>query len=277
MKRITLVLVGLAALLFFATTADFPTWGEVNSPASVHLSNRFIEMAYEETATPNLVSAVLGDYRAFDTMLETIVVFIAALACFLVMRMPREVCVSDNYYYRHKTTGLVINVPGTCNLPPAGSAFERMDTEWAPHDVVVTTTCRLVIPFIQIYGLYVLAHGHYSPGGGFQGGVIFAASYVLLAVSYDLRTLMQQMSERASHLLSLGGVLIYFGIGLIGLAAGANFLDYDGLAGVLGMELDSGHSLGILLIETGVTFTVTSALVIIFKLLSSRGAVTEGL
>jgi len=61
------------------------------------------------------------------------------------------------------------------------------------------------------------------------------------------------------------------------LLTGHHFLDYSGLAGLLGMTMSSGHSLGILLVETGVAFTVASALVSIFKLLSSKGTITEGL
>jgi multicomponent Na+:H+ antiporter subunit B len=46
------------------------------------------------------------------------------------------------------------------------------------HDLIVTTICRILIPFIQLFGLYVIAHGHHSPGGGFQGGVILGASII---------------------------------------------------------------------------------------------------
>jgi multisubunit Na+/H+ antiporter MnhB subunit len=52
------------------------------------------------------------------------------------------------------------------------------------HDsVIVQTMVRLLVPWIRIYALYVLFHGHYSPGGGFQAGVIMAASYVLLGLA----------------------------------------------------------------------------------------------
>ena len=51
------------------------------------------------------------------------------------------------------------------------------------HDsVVVTTVLRLLIPVAQLFALYVLAHGHESPGGGFQAGVILGATYILLAL-----------------------------------------------------------------------------------------------
>ncbi|WP_054648164.1 hydrogen gas-evolving membrane-bound hydrogenase subunit E [Salidesulfovibrio brasiliensis] len=252
MKKLTLAAVVIAGLLLAATTLDFPKWGDPQTPASMHVSARFIEKSLEEMATPNIVTAVLGNYRAFDTMLETIVVFTAGLACFFILRtrVTRE------------------------SLDPAPSI--KIPLDLAGEDLVVKTVARTFIPMIQLFGLYVLAHGHYSPGGGFQGGVIFAAAYILLAVSHDMRTALQHMSERATHLLSAAGVLLFAGIGVICMTNGVNFLDYGGLAGILGMPLATGHSFAILLIETGVGLTVTAALIMIFKLLSSHGAVQEG-
>jgi multicomponent Na+:H+ antiporter subunit B len=277
LKKAGLFAVLLAGALMIVSMYDFPSWGDFQSPASLHISKHFIEQSYEETKTPNIVSAILADYRGFDTMLETVVVFAAALACFLIIRMPRDLCRQDVYYFRHLSTGLVVRKAAICPLATNDGIFEVVDSAWPPQDVVITTTCRLIIPFIQLFGLYVLVHGHYSPGGGFQGGVIFAAGYILLAVSHDLRTLSSRFGERASHLLSAAGVLLYAGVGLLGLVMGANFLDYAGVAGILGMALASGHSLGILLVEVGVSMTVTAALVIIFKLLSSKGTIMEGL
>ncbi|EMG36542.1 multisubunit sodium/proton antiporter, MrpB subunit [Desulfocurvibacter africanus PCS] len=276
MKAISLIAVLLAGLALVYTTSDFPAWGDPESPASLHVSNLYIEQSYEKTHTPNVVTSVLADYRGFDTMFETIVVFTAAMACFFILRRSREECVLEHYYYRHIATGLVVRMPGACATPTQG-AFEQIDSDWTPQDIVVSTVCRLLIPFMQIFGLYVLAHGHYSPGGGFQAGVILAASYLLLALSHDLRFVIARFSERLMHILAAAGVTIYVGTGFIALTTGANFLDYGGLAGLLRMPLASGHSLGILLVETGVALTVCSALIMIFKLVSSQGTINEGL
>ena len=51
------------------------------------------------------------------------------------------------------------------------------------ENVIIKTICRLLIPFIQLYAIYVLMHGHYSPGGGFQGGVMMGASFILLVMA----------------------------------------------------------------------------------------------
>ncbi|MFV9645564.1 MAG: hydrogen gas-evolving membrane-bound hydrogenase subunit E [Desulfobacterales bacterium] len=79
------VVVVTGSLLMYATV-EMPDWGDPNSPASTHVSPRYIEKGDEETHTPNMVTAVLADYRSYDTMGETAVVFTAAVACILLLR-----------------------------------------------------------------------------------------------------------------------------------------------------------------------------------------------
>ena len=102
--------------------------------------------------------------------------------------------------------------------------------------MIIKNGCRLIIPFIQLFALYVVAHGHHSPGGGFQGGVIFGAAIILYALAYDLRTARNHLSVKTSALLSSTGVLIYAGTGALCILLGANFLDYGALAGLLGVD-----------------------------------------
>ncbi len=126
------------------------------------------------------------------------------------------------------------------------------------QSIVVTTVCRLVAPFAQIFGLYVIMHGHSSPGGGFQGGVILASSFMLLAVGEGIEEVRRRFSSVAVTVLSSAGVLIYAGIGVVCLLLGANYLDY----GIL--PVPEPRSLGMLGIEIGVGTTVTAAIVSIF-------------
>ena len=81
-------IVGLPILgmLLLYGAGDLPAFGDANSPASIHISPFYIENSLEQTATPNLVTAVLMDYRSFDTFIETIVIFTAGIACALILR-----------------------------------------------------------------------------------------------------------------------------------------------------------------------------------------------
>lgn len=147
-------------------------------------------------------------------------------------------------------------------------------------DVIVKTLSRLLIPFMQIYALYVIAHGHYSPGGGFQGGVILGASIILLVITYGLENALRKMSERLNTILCSTGVLIYGGIGLLCLILGGNYLDYAELDQVLQVGIAQARSLGILGVEVGVGVTVMAGMISIFLDIATGGlpsGKTEGL
>jgi multicomponent Na+:H+ antiporter subunit B len=90
-------------------------------------------------------------------------------------------------------------------------------------DVITKTAARIMIPFIQIYGLYIIFHGHLTPGGGFQGGAVIGASMILLAVVFGLKEGEQRMNHSTSILLE-SSIFLYAVIGLFGIFLGFNFL-----------------------------------------------------
>lgn len=88
------VLAFLATLITGAVllygTMDFPDWGDPQSPAATHLSPHYIEKGVTETHVPNIVTAILGDYRGYDTMFETVVIYCAGLAVISLLRRSRS-------------------------------------------------------------------------------------------------------------------------------------------------------------------------------------------
>lgn len=276
MKVLGLMVVMVTGLLLVYATGDFPAWSDPASPASSHVSPRYIEQGMHETAAPNIVTAVLADYRGFDTMFETAVVFCAGVVCFFLLRIPKRRALRERQY-RHRITGVTVRIKGNKKLPSCLGEFERIDIQWTPHDLIIETACRMLIPFIQLFGLYVIAHGHHSPGGGFQGGVILGASIILLAISHDLRTLLARISEKTHALLCSAGVLIYAGTGALCMVLGFNFLDYGALARVLRVDPAMARSHGILIVEIGVGLAVMATIIWIYANVSSRGKYDEGL
>lgn len=126
------------------------------------------------------------------------------------------------------------------------------------QSLIVKTVCRRLIPFIQLFGLYVVIHGHTSPGGGFQGGVILGASFILLAIAYGIEEMRRRFSLTALTVFTSTGVFLFAGIGVLCVLLGGNFLDYSTLPGA------EPRSLGMLGIEIGVGITVMAAMVSIF-------------
>ena len=90
MKSLAFVVVVITGALLIYATIDMPDWADPHSPASTHVSPRYIEKAVEETATPNMVTSVLADYRGYDTLGETTVIFTAAMVCILLLRKQRK-------------------------------------------------------------------------------------------------------------------------------------------------------------------------------------------
>ena len=85
MRYLHLIMTGLPGLLLVYGSLDMPAIGDGMSPASTRVSPRYIEDGFAETAVPNMVTAVLADYRAFDTLREVTVVFTAAIAALLIL------------------------------------------------------------------------------------------------------------------------------------------------------------------------------------------------
>lgn len=242
----------IMGLVLLAAESDFPGFGDPNSPASLHISPYYITHTLIDTAVPNIVTSVLADYRGFDTMFETTVIFTAGLAVIAILRRAKKTMVSE--------------------------PSEPFIISEGYQDTIIRFVSRHLVPFMQLFALYVVAHGHHSPGGGFQGGVILGASFILLAITYDLKMVLSRISEKTNVLLGNIGVLIYAGIGFLCLLLGANFLDYSILDKILpatGPVMARSH--GMLGIEIGVALAVMAIIITIYLNLSSHGKLDKGL
>jgi len=276
LKATGLILIGVLGGLLLYGSLEFPLWGNPDSPASLHVSPHYIEHTIEETSVPNIVTAVLADYRSYDTLFETVVIFTAGIACLFLLRTFKQ-AESRSRIYRHIDTGITLHIKKGGSLLDDSCEFEQLDTAWTPYDLIVKTTCRKVIPFIQLFALYVIAHGHHSPGGGFQGGVILGASFILYAIGFDLRTALKRISERVIAFLCALGVFIYAFTGTLCMLYGANYLDYSALSALFGVDPVSARSHGILLVEIGVGVAVMAVMVMLYYNLASAGKQDEGL
>lgn len=249
MKKLSLIPVLIVGALLAYAAQDFPEWGSPNSPASQSpVSSHFIANTGVDTEVPNMVTAVLADYRGFDTMFETVVVFIAGMAVLAIL----------------KNSG---------RKTPGKREFE-VDAE---PDLIVTNTVRLLVPVIQIFSFYVLAHGHVSPGGGFQGGVVMGASFILIALSWDLDTALARFPLDRCTVVAGLGIILYAGIGLLSMFLGGEFLDYAELANILPVSREMARYHAMLGVEIGVGLTVTAIMFSLYANLSTEGRLKGGL
>jgi len=136
----------------------------------------------------------------------------------------------------------------------------------ATPSLIVHYVARRTVPFIQLYALYVLGHGEDGPGGGFQGGVIFASSFILLALAYGYRRGREACPESISDLLAPTGCILYAGIGMLCFLIGGAFLQYEAFVGADASHVAKHHAhhFGLMGIELGVMLTVTASMVTLF-------------
>lgn len=137
------------------------------------------------------------------------------------------------------------------------------------HHVILRVVAKTLIPVIALYGFYVHFHGEYSPGGGFQAGVILAVSIILYSLIFGIAPAMRSISPGFARVVAGGGFLLYAGVGVWAMMMGGNFLDYDALFN----EEPGGHlgqHVGIIVIELGVLFAVAGSMVTIFYAFAGR-------
>lgn len=134
------------------------------------------------------------------------------------------------------------------------------------HHLVLRVITKMLMPAILLFALYTQFHGDYGPGGGFQGGVIFAAAFVLHGIVFGVEETRRVLPEGLVRAGTAFGILLYTGTGFASLARGANFLDYD----ALGVDKHQAQELGILLIESGVFLTVAFTMLLIFYAFTGR-------
>lgn len=130
-----------------------------------------------------------------------------------------------------------------------------------------------LVAALQLFGMYVLMHGHYGPGGGFVAGILLAAGIILprLAGREPDRL---SLGPRAATLVAVAGILVFAAVAVAPMLAGRAPLDYAALP--IGATDPARRSMGILLIEIGVAMAVTGAMVAIFFALASRIGGEEG-
>ncbi len=134
------------------------------------------------------------------------------------------------------------------------------------RDIVLRMIGKLLIPFMLLFALYVQFHGDLGPGGGFQAGVIVAACIIFYAIIFGLSETRRLLPDWIVETMVASGVLIYAGVGVLGILLGGNYLDYF----VLDHDPVHGQHRGIFWIEVGVAVTVSGVMLKIFYMFAGR-------
>jgi len=236
------VVVATALVLIYATF-DKPRLGDPEAPVHQHVAPWYLSETETLIGIPNVVTAVLGSYRAYDTLGEVFVVLAACIGVLFLFSARRE--------KKNDNTLNSLTSPKSIGLQ---------------HHFIPRVVGRILLPFIILFGLYVQFHGEYGPGGGFQAGAILATGIILFALLEGEQRALAAIPSRALLWMVAGGAMLYSLVGVVGLLLGGNFLDYS----VLSTDPVFGQQIGIILIELGVGITVCGALLSIFHAFAAR-------
>lgn len=181
MRRvISVFLLAIIALGLAVSLTKIP-FGE---PKTV-VGGNYVSEGIEDTGATNIVGSVVTNYRGFDTLGEVTILFVAALG-----------------------------------LSAVFATYKKKKVKKTEASLILTSGCSLLFPLLLLIGIYIVLHGHLTPGGGFQGGAVVASAFLLARLVSREKRISKKGSKIAG---SLGG-LVFVLIGLVGLTAGGYFL-----------------------------------------------------
>jgi len=135
------------------------------------------------------------------------------------------------------------------------------------HHLILRVVTKLLVSTIILFAFYVQFHGDFSPGGGFQAGVIMAVAFIIYGVVFSLQKAQQVFPPWLVHKLVALGVLLYAGTGLVSMLLGYEYLNYGAFTP---HHPAHGQHWGILIVELGVGITVTGVMVAIYYAFAAR-------
>ncbi len=101
-----------------------------------------------------------------------------------------------------------------------------MNKEESGMSLIVKTISRVTTGLILLYGIYILSHGHVSPGGGFAGGVIMALAFVNLMLAYGKDAAFRKLPKGVAHFFEGMAAIVFLAIALLGFTGGYFFLNF---------------------------------------------------
>lgn len=155
---LSLVVIALYIGILFIMASYLPAFGEYVKGFSYdyyYVGNYYIVHALAETMSVNSVTGMILDYRAFDTLGESFVLFTGVTCVFILLAGLKE---DDD---EHHKRGIVMH-----------------------KDNILRYVASILIPIIFVFGIYVVLNGHLSPGGGFSGGAILGAGLILFNLAF---------------------------------------------------------------------------------------------
>lgn len=208
---IATILALLMIVFFLYAVTKMPKFGDYNSPAnSSNVIKRYIEDGLKETGAINIVAGVILDYRAFDTLGESHVLFTAALVVAILFLSKKQ------------------------------NKEDEKEKIIMENDQILKTAVKVLMPIIMLFGIYVILCGHLGPGGGFSGGSIIGAGLILYSVAYGNNKLNKIITPKKYKTIMICALCFYSLAKCYSFYCGANHLETIFKLGQPGAILSAG-------------------------------------
>ena len=211
--------------ILLITVSFLPAFGNPDNPVNNEVSQRYIEKGLEETGAVNIVSGMILDYRAFDTLGESTVLFAAASSVMMLMRKEKK-------------------------------GKEITDKFSPKRDPIVKIVAKFIIPVLLVFGIYIVLNGHLSPGGGFSGGAIMGAALILYSSAFGYKNIKKVVTEKFVRNVTFFSLIFYACAKSYSFYCGSHHLETGIPLGTPGAILSSGLILP-LNIAVGLVVTCT--------------------
>lgn len=173
----------ILSLILIGTVNFLPLFAEDNTPTTNEVFDHYVSQGRDQTGAVNTVAGMILDYRAFDTLGESFVLFTATCAVLLLLE---------------QTSG-----------KKEKEREKKKESFLYRHDPIVCTVVKLLIPVIMIFGVYILFNGHLSPGGGFSGGAILGAGFILFAMAFGEEKAAEIITPKVIRTVTIASLSFY--------------------------------------------------------------------
>lgn len=186
---IAVVLCAVIITTLLVTVSYLPEFGSPNNPNNNEVVEKYNKEGLAETGATNAVAGMILDYRAFDTLGESHVLFVATVCVMILLRLDLK---KDGKPTDKKR------------------AEEENDRLYEPkNDKILQLAAKILVPVIILYGIYVVLNGHLSPGGGFSGGAIIGAGLILYVNAFGFEKAKRIMNRKNYAIISVVPLLFY--------------------------------------------------------------------
>ncbi|MCR5584740.1 MAG: hypothetical protein K6F63_04815 [Lachnospiraceae bacterium] len=172
--------------ILLATVTNLPDYGDASNPANNEVSKKYIEDGIKDTGAVNIVAGMILDYRAFDTLGESHVLFIAAVCVMILLKIDPD--------------------------SEKGKRFINLENDRAyepKNDPILAWATMILVPLIITFGIYIIVNGHLSPGGGFSGGAIIGAGLILYLNAFGFKKTERFFTQKTFSVVSVSALLFY--------------------------------------------------------------------